>query len=103
MPVAQLDRASVCGTEGHTFESYQAHQHYPPPCTGWVFGKVLYYKWAPACALVAIMLGGILSNAFNIPNGWAAGIFNSDNDTGHNNNDNSLRVVLSSRSMSTNQ
>jgi hypothetical protein len=26
-PVAQLDRASVCGTEGHRFDSYRVH-HY---------------------------------------------------------------------------
>ena len=25
-PVAQLDRASVCGTEGHRFDSYRVHQ-----------------------------------------------------------------------------
>ena len=30
MPVAQLDRASVCGTEGRTFESYRAHQKLSP-------------------------------------------------------------------------
>jgi hypothetical protein len=29
-PVAQLDRASVCGTEGHRFDSYRVHHTIKP-------------------------------------------------------------------------
>lgn len=40
MPVAQLDRASVCGTEGRTFESYQAHHTSLFEPLGLFFGEI---------------------------------------------------------------
>ena len=46
MPVAQLDRASVCGTEGRTFESYQAHHEMICPVGAiFIFCNLLGLGW----------------------------------------------------------
>ena len=46
VPVAQLDRASVCGTEGRRFKSCRVHQIKIPP-HWWVFNLVFIYRFEP--------------------------------------------------------